>query len=113
MNGLMMDYPLTLSAIFRRAEALFRQQEIVSRNPDKSIHRYHFADWADRTRRLAAALAGLGIEPGDRVATLAWNHGAHLEAYFAIPLMGGVLHTLNLRLHPDGRCDAATAIDVP
>jgi fatty-acyl-CoA synthase len=101
MNGLMMDYPLTLSAIFRRAEALFRQQEIVSRNPDKSIHRYHFADWADRTRRLAAALAGLGIEPGDRVATLAWNHGAHLEAYFAIPLMGGVLHTLNLRLHPD------------
>jgi acyl-CoA synthetase (AMP-forming)/AMP-acid ligase II len=101
MNGLMMDYPLTLSAIFRRAEALFGSQEIVSRNPDKTIHRYDYREWADRTRRLAAALVEFGINPGDRVATLAWNHGAHLEAYFAVPLMGGVLHTLNLRLHPD------------
>ena len=101
MNGLMMDFPLTLTAIFRRAEAFFGGQEIVSRNPDGSLHRYRFAEWADRTRRLAAALAGVGATPGDRVATLAWNHGAHLEAYFASPLMGGVLHTLNLRLHPD------------
>ena len=101
MDGLMMDFPLTLSAIFRRAEALFGRQEIVSRNPDKSWHRYRVADWADRTRRLAAALETLGMKTGDRIATLAWNHGAHLEAYFAIPLMGGVLHTLNLRLHPD------------
>src|SRR5690242_6507126 len=101
MNGLMMDYPLTLSAIFRRAEAFFAGQEIVSRRPDAMLHRYRFSDWADRTRRLAAALASIGARPGDRVATLAWNHGAHLEAYFAIPLMGGVLHTLNLRLHPD------------
>jgi fatty-acyl-CoA synthase len=101
MDGLMMDFPLTLSAIFRRGEALFGSQEIVSRRPDRSLHRYRYADWADRTRRLAAALASLGVNPGDRVATLAWNHGAHLEAYFAIPLMGGVLHTLNLRLHAD------------
>jgi fatty-acyl-CoA synthase len=97
----MMDYPLTLSAIFRRAEALFGPQEIVARNADKSIHRYHFSDWADRARRLASAFESLGLKPGDRIATLAWNHGAHLEAYFAIPLMGGILHTLNLRLHPD------------
>jgi len=101
MQGLMMDYPLTLSAIFRRAEALFGGQEIVSRRPDKTIHRYRFSDWANRARRLASAFESLGLKPGDRIATLAWNHGAHLEAYFAIPLMGGVLHTLNLRLHPD------------
>ena len=101
MRGLMMDYPLTLSAIFRRAEQLFRSREIVSRNPDKSLHRYTIGDWADRTRRLAGALAALAVRPTDRVATLMWNHATHLEAYFAIPLLGGVLHTLNLRLHPD------------
>jgi fatty-acyl-CoA synthase len=101
MHGLMMEFPLTLSAIFRRAEALFGRREIVSRRADRSLHRYTYADFARRTRRLAAALVDLGIQPGDRVATLAWNHGAHLESYFAIPLAGGVLHTLNLRLHPD------------
>ena len=100
MDGLMMDFPLTLSSIFRRAEQLFGRREIVSRLPDKSIHRYTFADWAGRTRRLARGLTDLGIRPGDRVATLAWNHGSHLETYFGIPLIGGVLHTLNLRLHP-------------
>ena len=101
MNGLMMDFPLTLSAIFRRAEQVFRRQEIVWRNADKSISRYTCADFADRARRLAQVLVDLGITPGSRVATLGWNHGPHLEAYFGIPLMGGVLHTLNLRLHPD------------
>src|SRR5688572_6266254 len=100
MDGLMMDFPLTLSTIFRRAEQLYGRREIVSRRADKSLHRYTYADWAVRTRRLAAALVGLGIRPGDRVATLGWNHGPHLEAYFGIPLVGGVLHTLNLRLHP-------------
>src|SRR5439155_24666783 len=74
---------------------------IVWRQQDKSIHRYTFADWATRTRRLARALLDLGIRSGDRVATLGWNHGPHLEAYFGIPLVGGLLHTLNLRLHPD------------
>jgi fatty-acyl-CoA synthase len=102
MTGLMMDdYPLTLSSIFRRSETLFRRREIVTRLPDKSLHRYTFGEFADRARRLAGALRGLGIRPGDRVATLGWNHFQHLEAYFAIPLAGGVLHTLNLRLHPD------------
>ena len=101
MNGLMMDYPLTLSTIFRRAEQVFPRQEIVWRLADKSIRRYTFADFAGRARRLAQVLLDLGLEPGDRVATLGWNHGPHLEAYFGIPLMGGVLHTLNLRLHPD------------
>jgi fatty-acyl-CoA synthase len=101
MNGLMMDFPLTLSAIFRRAEQLFGRQEIVWRLPDKSLCRYTYRDWTTRTRRLARTLMDLGVRAGDRVATLGWNHGPHLEAYFGIPLVGGVLHTLNLRLHPD------------
>jgi fatty-acyl-CoA synthase len=101
MNGLMMDYPLTLSTIFRRAEAVYPRHEVVWRNADKSIQRYTYGDFAVRARRLARALRDLGVRPGDRVATLGWNHGPHLEAYFGIPLMGGVLHTLNLRLHPD------------
>ncbi len=101
MNGLMMQFPLTLSAILRRAEQIFPRQEIVWRLADKSIRRYTFADFSDRARRLATVLIEAGIKPGDRVATLSWNHGPHLEAYFGIPLMGGVLHTLNLRLHPD------------
>src|SRR5512140_903060 len=101
MNGLMMDYPLTLSTIFRRAESVFARQEIVWRNADRSISRYTGADFADRARRLAQVLLDLGLKPADRVATLGWNHGPHLEAYFGIPLVGAVLHTLNLRLHPD------------
>src|SRR5438874_9236861 len=101
MHGLMMDYALTVNTIFRRAERMCGRREIVTRLADKSIHRYTYADFAHRTRRLAAALQGLGIQPGDRVATLGWNHSQHLEAYFGIPLAGGVLHTLNLRLHPD------------
>jgi len=101
MHGLMMDFPLTLTAVLRRAEQVFPRRTIVTRRADKSMHRYTFADFAGRTRRLARALQQLGVGPGDRVATLAWNNYQHLEAYFAIPLSGGVLHTLNLRLHPD------------
>ena len=101
MQGLMMDFPLTLSAIFRRAEALFGGHPIATRQPDKTIHRYSYGEFAARTRRLARVLQELGVRPGDRVATLAWNHREHLEAYFAAPLIGAVLHTLNLRLHPE------------
>ena len=101
MKALTMDYPLTLSAIVRRAEALFGHKQVTSRLPDKSIRRHSYADVIDRARRLAVVLRGLGVQPGDRVATLGWNHHQHLEAYFAIPTIGAVLHTLNLRLHPD------------
>ena len=97
----MMDFPLTLPAIFRHAERVFPRREIVTRLADKTLHRHTFADFAVRARRLAAALQKLGITHGDRVATLCWNHHQHLEAYFGIPLIGAVLHTLNLRLHPD------------
>src|SRR5262245_16440261 len=101
MHGLMMDFPLTLAGVFRRAEQVFPRTTIATRRADKSIHRYTYRDFANRSRRLAAALRALGIGPGDRVATLAWNNYQHLEAYFGIPLAGGVLHTLNIRLHPD------------
>src|SRR5262245_8117077 len=101
MQGLMMDFPLTLDAIFRHAESLFGRREIVTRLPDKSIHSDRYADFTRRTRCLARALLEVGGRPGDRIATLSWNHHQHLEAYFAVPMMRGVLHTLNLRLHPD------------
>ncbi len=97
----MMDFPLTLPAIFRHAARVFPRREIVTRRADKSLHRYTFADFAVRTRRLAGALGQLDVAPGDRVATLGWNHYQHLEAYFGISMTGAVLHTLNLRLHPD------------
>ncbi len=101
MHGLMMDYPLTIGAILRRAETVFPHKTIVTRRPDRSLHRSAYADLGRRARQLAAALARLGVAPGDRVATLAWNHQQHLEAYFGVPILGAVLHTLNLRLHPD------------
>jgi fatty-acyl-CoA synthase len=101
MHGLMMDFPLTLPAIFRHAERVFPEREIVTRRADKSLHRYTFADFAQRTRKLARALQQLGLREGDRVATLCWNHHQHLEAYFGVSMTGAVLHTLNLRLHPD------------
>ena len=77
-----------------------RGKEIVTRLPDKSFHRYTYADFAARARRLASALQGLGLKDGARVATLAWNHYQHLEIYFGVPISGNVVHTLNLRLSP-------------
>jgi fatty-acyl-CoA synthase len=101
MLGLVMDYPLTIQAITRRAEALFGDRPVVSRRPDGALHRTSYRECFARARRLSVALDRLGVRPGDRVATLCWNHYRHLEAYFAIPAIGAVLHTLNLRLHPD------------
>ena len=73
--------------------------EIVSRLPDGSMHRYTYLDFYRRAKALAEALHRAGLQPGDRVGTLCWNHYAHLEAYFGVPAAGGVVHTLNLRLH--------------
>lgn len=101
MKGLMMDFPLTLPVIMRRAETLHGKKEIITRLPDKSLHRYTYADFALRAKKLSVALQQLGVKPGDRVATLCWNHYQHLEIYFGVPSFGGVLHTLNLRLSPD------------
>ena len=101
MNGLIMDYQLTIPAILRRAETLFGTQEIVSRQPDKSFHRYTYRDFARRSKQLAVAMQKLGIKAGDRVGTFCWNHSQHLEIYFGVPCFGGVLHTLNLRLNAE------------
>src|ERR1039458_3294693 len=101
MRGLMMDFPLTVPALLERAGNIFGKVEIVSRRPDRSLARYTWGDLYRRSRRLANALTGLGLGRGDRVATLLWNQSEHLEAYFGVPAAGGVLHTLNPRLHPD------------
>ncbi len=100
LPGLMMDFPLTLTHFLTRGNTFFPRQEVVSRVADGSLRRYGFAEYYARTCRLANALVRLGVRPGDRVATLGWNSHRHLEAYFAVPGIGAVLHTLNLRLHP-------------
>jgi fatty-acyl-CoA synthase len=96
----MMSSPLLATSFIDRAGQLFGDVEIVSRRADRSIHRYTYKECRDRAHRFAMRLREFGLLPGDRVATLMWNHYAHLEAYFGIPLAGGVFHTLNLRLHP-------------
>ncbi|MDF2695959.1 MAG: hypothetical protein K0S65_4342 [Labilithrix sp.] len=98
--GRMMDFPLNIAHLIERAEQYFGPTEIVSTLPDRSRRRVTYAETARRCRRLASTLAKLGVKEGDRVATLCWNHQQHLEAYLAVPAMGAVVHTLNLRLHP-------------
>jgi fatty-acyl-CoA synthase len=100
MDGLMMQYPLSLLHLLERVNRLFGKVEVVSRLPDRSLFRYTYADFYRRARKLASALSAAGIRRGDRVATLMWNHYRHLECYFGIPACGAVVHTLNLRLHP-------------
>ncbi|WP_376789441.1 long-chain fatty acid--CoA ligase [Thermoflexus sp.] len=100
MEGLMMDWPLTLHHFLDRAARLFPRKEIATRTA-VGMHRYTYADFYRRVHRLAHALNRLGIGRGDRVATFAWNTYRHLEIYFAAPCMGAVLHTLNIRLAPD------------
>ena len=97
----MMDYPLTLAALLERAGRYAANVEIVSRLPNRSLHRYTWGQLHQRALRLAECLHSIGLKKGERVATLMWNHYAHLECYFGIPSAGGVLHPLNLRLHPD------------
>jgi fatty-acyl-CoA synthase len=92
---------LTLTSLLERAGTIFPSTEIFSQRPDNATHRYTYRDLHRRARALAAALQQGGVRRGDRVATLMWNHHMHLEAYFAVPAIGGILHTLNLRLHPD------------
>ena len=108
MKGLTSDYQLTLPTMLRRAEALYGPKEIVTRRPDKSFHRYTYADFVRRAKKLAVALGELGLRKSDRVATLAWNNHQHLEAYFGVPCAGLVLHTINPRLSAD---DLAYIVD--
>jgi fatty-acyl-CoA synthase len=103
MQGLMMKRELLLSEFLERANKLYPKREIVTRMPafGGGIHRYTYAEATERTKRLANALTGLGVKGGDRVGTFAWNHHRHFEAYFAIPGIGAICHTLNIRLFPD------------
>jgi fatty-acyl-CoA synthase len=101
MKSTMMSSALLLTSMIERAGKLFPEVEIVSARPDGALHRYTYRDLHRRSRQLSAALQRASIAQGDRVATLMWNESEHLEAYFGVPAVGAVVHTLNLRLHPD------------
>src|SRR4249920_3041713 len=101
MNGLMMQQPLLISSLLVHAERHHGDQEVVSRRVEGDIHRTTYRELAARSRRMAKALAQLGIGSGDRVGTLAWNGYRHMELYYAVSGSGAVLHTLNPRLHAD------------
>lgn len=101
MQATMMKVKLTLTHFLDRAGKLVPGVEIVSRMPDKSLHRSNYGEFHRRSRLLAEALQKAGVRKGDRVATLMWNHYAHFEAYFGVIASGAVLHTLNLRLAPE------------
>ncbi|MCZ6633474.1 MAG: long-chain fatty acid--CoA ligase [bacterium] len=101
MQGLMMDYPLTMDRILEHANALHPHKRISTKLPDGSFHRYTYADLYRRVKKLANVLGSLGVGIGDRVGTFSWNNYQHLELYYAVPCSGAVCHTLNIRLFPD------------
>ncbi|MDR3016079.1 MAG: fatty-acid--CoA ligase [Delftia acidovorans] len=101
MLGLMQSQPLLISSLIDFADRHHGDAEIVSRRVEGDIHRYTYRDLARRSRQLANTLDGLGLQPGDRVASLAWNGYRHMEMYFGVSGSGRVLHTVNPRLHPD------------
>ena len=97
----MMDTPLLLTSFLQRAERYFPDKLVISRTSPTMTHRIAYKDFAKRTRRLANALTKLGMTRGTKVASFAWNHHRHLEAYFAVPCSGAVLHMVNIRLAPE------------
>ncbi len=101
MNGQMMQQQLLISSLLVHAERHHGEQEIVSRRVEGDIHRCTYRELAVRSRRMAKAMLALGVKPGQRVGTLAWNGYRHMELYYAVSGTGAVLHTLNPRLHPD------------
>lgn len=96
---IMMNVPLLVSSMLERAERYFPKKTVVSRT-SAGIVTHTYKEIGERTRRLSSALDKIGVSKGDRIGTLAWNHHRHLEAYFAIPGIGAVLHTINIRLSP-------------
>ena len=100
MRSTMQDGELSVAAILRHGEAIYGDSEVATLE-DGWVRRARFATVAGRARRLAAALQRLGVGPGDRVGSFSWNTQEHLEAYLAVPSIGAVLHTINIRLHPD------------
>jgi fatty-acyl-CoA synthase len=104
MHGLMQDWPLTVDKILDHAARWHGEREIVTRSIEGPIVRTTWVEVHARAKRLSNALLGLGIRPGDRVATLAWNSARHIEAWYAIMGIGAVCHTLNPRLFADQLC---------
>jgi fatty-acyl-CoA synthase len=100
LESTMQDFPLTIEMILRHGRTVFDESEVVTFEGD-GCRRATFAEVARRVDRLAGALRRFGIDRGDRVATFQWNNQEHLEAYLAVPTMGAVLHTLNIRLFPE------------
>ncbi len=101
-NSTMQDVPLTLTHLLRHGRTIHGDSEVLTfQGPDRPLEAATFATVGDRADKLAAALARLGVGPGDRVGTFMWNNQRHMEAYLAIPCMGAVLHTLNIRLFPE------------
>jgi 3-(methylthio)propionyl---CoA ligase len=101
MLGQMQQHPLLISNLLVHAERHHGEQQIVSRRVEGDLHRYTYKDLAARARKVAKALAALGVKPGQTVGTLAWNGYRHMELYYGVSGSGAVLHTLNPRLHPD------------
>lgn len=101
MFGLMQSQQMMISSMLKHAARHHGTTEIVSKDVEGDIHRYSWADVERRSRRLVRALQTLGIQPGDRVGTLAWNGYRHLEIYYGVPGMGAICHTVNPRLHAD------------
>ncbi len=100
MLSTMQDYPLTIQMIFEHGRKVYGDSEVITITEDGN-RRGSFATVSDHACQLAHALAGLGIGDGDRVGTFCWNNQEHLEVYLAVPCMGAVLHTLNIRLFPE------------
>src|SRR6202046_1287636 len=101
MDSTMMDYPLTITTVMRYGTTVFGDKEVVTCAGDEPARRRSYAAVGERAARLANALRSLGVDADQRVGTFMWNNAEHLEAYLAIPSMGAVLHTLNLRLSAD------------
>src|SRR6185369_4658206 len=101
MLGLMQDRPLLISSLIEHANACHRDAEIVSHRTDGPVHRCTYGDIYQRSKQVAKALIALGVAPGDRIATLAWNGYRHMELYYGVSGMGAVLHTINPRLFFD------------
>ena len=94
------DHPLTLQHVLRRMRTMNGHEEVVTLT-EAEPERVTYAQVGERVDRLRHALTALGVKPGDRVATFSWNTQRHLELYLAVPCMGAVLHTLNIRLFPE------------
>jgi acyl-CoA synthetase (AMP-forming)/AMP-acid ligase II len=101
MLGLMQDWPLTVDKILDHAKNWHGHREVVTRSVEGPIVRTTYAEIHARAKRVSSALLGWGVKPGDRIATLAWNTGKHIEAWYGIMGIGAVCHTLNPRLFPE------------